>query len=570
MNGMLLLLIVLVYFALAYVIYGRFICKRFGVDSKKPCPSHTMADGVDYVPTSPAVLFGHHFASIAGAGPIIGPIVAANFGWMPVLLWIVIGCVFIGAMHDFAAMFLSVRNQGRSIAYAIEKELGYVGRQIFLFFCWTALLLVVAVFTMNVADGFLANPAVATSSILFIFMAPFFGIVVNCKILGLLEASLVFVPLLFFCAWLGTVVPFDLAAIVGSKAVARDIWIVALLYYAAIASIIPVWVLLQPRDYLNSYLLYAMMAIGILGVFVARPTIQLDALHVTAEKGFFPNVMPLVFVTVACGACSGFHALVSSGTSSKQIDNEKHILPVAYGGMLIEGVLALLATLSIAYLTTDNALAMISGPAKQPPAIIFASGLATFAEKMGLSYKIGFNFISLSISAFLLTSLDTATRLGRFVWQELVMPSANEKSASEPKPNVARPVTQKKLSFREVLGNRWTSTLLMVVIGGFLALSGEGNDIWPVFGASNQLLAALTLLAVTLWLLRKKVKALFAMLPMIFMLLISIWALIELVMQKWGNWTLVIISLVLVCVAIILLFLGAKAIIAKNRKASAK
>ena len=571
MNGMLLLLIVLVYFALAYFIYGRFICKRFGVDPKKPSPSHTMEDGIDYVPTSPAVLFGHHFASIAGAGPIIGPIVAANFGWMPVLLWIVIGCVFIGAMHDFAAMFLSVRNQGRSIAYAIEKELGYLGRQIFLFFCWTTLLLVVAVFTMNVADGFLANPAVATSSILFIFMAPFFGIAVNRKILGLLEASLVFVPLLFFCAWFGTVIPFDLAAIVGSKVVARNIWILALLYYAAIASIIPVWVLLQPRDYLNSYLLYAMMAIGIIGVVAARPTIQLDALHVTADKGFFPNVMPLLFVTVACGACSGFHALVSSGTSSKQIDNERHILPVAYGGMLIEGVLALLATLSIAYLTTDNALAMISGSAKQPPAIIFASGLAHFAEKMGMSYKIGFNFISLSISAFLLTSLDTATRLGRFVWQELVMPSANEKAASEPKPNVAKPAPEMKLTFRQVFGNRWTSTLLMVIIGGFLALSGEGNDIWPVFGASNQLLAALTLLAVTLWLLRKKVKFLFAMLPMIFMLVISIWALVCLIIQKWGkSWTLVSISVILVGVALFLLGLGAKTILAKHKQANAK
>ena len=570
MNGMLLLLIVLVYFALAYVIYGRFICKRFGVDSKKSCPSHTMEDGVDYVPTSPAVLFGHHFASIAGAGPIIGPIVAAYFGWVPVLLWILIGCVFIGAMHDFSAMFLSIRNQGRSIAYAIEKELGYLGRQIFLFFCWTTLLLVVAVFTMNVADGFLSNPAVATSSILFILMAPLFGIAVNRKILGLLEASLVFVPLLFFCSWLGTVIPFDLATIVGSKVAARNIWILALLYYAAIASIIPVWVLLQPRDYLNSYLLYAMMAIGIIGVCFAKPTIQLDALHVTAEKGFIPNVMPLLFVTVACGACSGFHALVSSGTSSKQIDNEKHILPVAYGGMLIEGVLALLATLSIAYLSNTDAIAVLSGPEKQPPAIIFASGLAHFAEKVGISYKVGFNFISLSISAFLLTSLDTATRLGRFIWQELVMPRAD--AAKTPvQTNVAKPAPAPKISFYDVIGNRWTSTLLIVVIGGFLALSGEGNDIWPVFGASNQLLAALTLLAVTLWLLRKKVKALFAMLPMIFMLVISIWALICLIIQKWGkSWTLVAISVILVCVAVFLLGLGAKTIFAKQKQASTK
>lgn len=568
MNGMWLLIIVLVYFALAYLIYGKFLSKRFGIDPKKPCPSHTMEDGVDYVPASPAVLFGHHFASIAGAGPIIGPIIAASFGWLPGFLWIVIGCVFVGAMHDFAAMFLSVRNQGRSIAYVIEKELGYAGRQIFLFFCWTALLLVVAVFTMNVADGFIANPSVATSSLLFILLAPFFGIATNRKILNLTEATMVFVPLLFLCVWLGTIIPTDLTAVLGSKAAARNVWIILLLYYASVASIIPVWILLQPRDYLNSYLLYVMMALGIISVFFAKPDISLDAVHITPEKGFIPNVLPLLFVTIACGACSGFHALVSSGTSSKQISNEKHILPVGYGSMLVEGILAVLSILSIAYLGTDKALATLSGPDKLPPAIIFASGLAHFAEKLGLKYELGYNFLSLSISAFLLTSLDTATRLGRFVWQEMILPRANESKPVDAtgKVNVCKPAPEPKMSFRDILGNRWTSTLLLVVLSGYLAFSGEGNSIWPVFGASNQLLAALTLLAVTLWLLRKKYKALFAFIPMLFMMFISVWALICLIIQKRDNATLVFISVLLLLVAVALIVLAIKTIIERKKK----
>lgn len=568
MNGMWVLLLSLIYFTAAYFIYGRFICKRFGIDKTRPCPSHTQEDGIDYVPTHPSVLFGHHFASIAGAGPIVGPVVAAIYGWLPALLWIILGCVFIGAMHDFSAMFLSVRNQGRSIAYAIEKELGYLGRQVFLFFCLAALILVVAVFTLNVADGFLANPAVATSSILFILMAPFFGVATNRKILTLQEASLVFVPLLFFFVWFGTVIPFDLAAVVGSKQAARSLWIMGLLYYAACASIIPVWVLLQPRDYLNSYLLYAMMVLGIVSVIFAQPVIAMPALNITADKGFIPNVMPLLFVTIACGACSGFHALVASGTSAKQIDSEKHILPVAYGGMLVEGALAILAIISVAYLKLDGVKALLTGPAKVPAPIAFAQGLAHFAERIGVKYEIGYNFLSLAISAFMLTSLDTATRLARFVWQELVLPKAQK--AGKPvdatgKTNVAKPAPSESITLRGILGNRWGATVIVVILGGYLALSGEGNDIWPIFGASNQLLAALTLLAVTLWLMRKKRPAMFAMLPMAFMLLISVWALVCLIIQKWGNWPLVTLSFILMALAGFLVILAINAIFRKNK-----
>ncbi len=562
MNGATLLVLSGVYFILAYFIYGRFIAKRFGVDPKKPTPAHTKQDGIDYVPSHPAVLFGHHFASIAGAGPIIGPIAAAACGWLPAFLWIVIGCVFIGAMHDFAATFISLRHEGRSIAYAIEEQLGYFGRQLFLLFCLATLLLVVAIFTLNVADGFLASPAVATSSILFIAMAPLCGLLTSRKLLPLADASLVFVPLLFLCVWVGTQLPFDLAAFVGNAQRARIVWTVALLYYACVASILPVWILLQPRDYLNSYLLYVMMFLGFIGVLVARPVLNYPVTDFTG--GVAPKLFPLLFVTIACGACSGFHALVASGTTSKQLDNERHALPVAYGGMLVEGLLAVLSVLSFAYLTKDQAATLFSGPGKVPAAIIFAKGLADFSCKIGLPYDLCYNFISLSISAFLLTSLDTATRLARFVWQELTLPRAGKtddgKACNGDEKACACPI-------RQLVSSRWAGTLIVVLLAGALAISGDGNEIWPVFGASNQLLAALTLLAVTLWLLRRKLPALFAMLPMFFMMLISIWALVCLIIQKWGNdWTLVVISVTLIALAFVLAAMALPALLHSRKK----
>ena len=563
MNGMWLLLFSAVYFAIAYIVYGRFIAKRFGVDDNRPCPSHTEEDGVDYVPTHPAVLFGHHFASIAGAGPIVGPVLAALFGWGPAVLWILLGCVFIGAMHDFSAMFLSVRHKGRSIAYAIEEQLGFWGRQIFLLFCLIALVLVVAVFTLQVADGFIANPSVATSSILFIILAPIFGELTKSKQLSLMEASFIFVPLLFVLVWFGTVIPFDLAAVVSGPETARSIWIMALLYYAMIASVIPVWLLLQPRDYLNSFLLYGMMIFGFAGVIWAKPAFALPALESNAK--IIPSVMPLLFVTIACGACSGFHALVASGTSAKQLDRESHIKPVAYGSMLVEGILAILAVISIGYLDMDGVRALLTGPQKVTPAIAFAKGLAHFATSLGVKEEIGFNFISLAISAFMLTSLDTATRLARFVWQELMLPSEKSEDAAKP---AAEAKTHAK--WRQLFGNRWVATLIVVLLGGYLALSGEGMNIWPVFGASNQLLAALTLLTVTIWLARKKYPTLFAMLPMAFMMLISVWALIILIKQKWGNWVLVSVSFILLVLALALVALAFNALCRKRADASEK
>ncbi len=552
MNGATLLGVSLLFFVLAYCFYGRRLKGIFGIDPKRECPSQRLRDDIDYVPTPMMVLFGHHFASIAGAGPIVGPILACYLGWGPACLWILLGCIFIGSMHDFAAMFLSVRNDGRSIAYAIERELGYLGRQLFLSFCFAALILVVAIFTLMVAQCFVTTPAVATASVLFIFLAPMFGVAVGRKILDLAEASLIFVPILFACVWLGTLMPLDLVATLGTAQRATSAWIVLLLYYAAVASIIPVWVLLQPRDYLNSYLLYAMMILGIAGIFMYQPDMALPAFAVSGKV--VPKLFPLLFVTVACGACSGFHALVASGTSAKQLASERHVLPVAYGSMLVEGVLAIIALISVGYLDMPAFEQLLSGADKVPPQVAFAQGLATFCTKLGLRYDTGVNFISLAISAFMLTTLDTATRLTRFVWQELLMPRSVSVTTVAGEPVALG-------GFRGFWSSRWMATLLVVVMAGYLGLSGGGLRIWPVFGASNQLLAALTLLAVTLWLIRGKRPVLFAMLPMFFMMIISIWALVCLIIDNWQkSWPLVVVSVILLVLALLLLVLAAQAV----------
>ncbi|MDD3695262.1 MAG: carbon starvation protein A [Lentisphaeria bacterium] len=545
MNAAWLMLISALYFAAAYVFYGNFLKKVFGVEPQRACPSHELADGVDYVASPPPVLFGHHFASIAGAGPIVGPVLASQFGWLPALLWVCIGCVFVGAMHDFAAMFLSIRNQGRSIAYVVEKELGYVGRQLFLLFCFAMLVLVVTVFAILVADSFLAVPAVASSSLLFIIIAPMFGVAVGRKILSLAEATLIFVPMLFLCVWVGTLLPLDLSRFCSSAGTARMLWLLILFYYCYCASVLPVWVLLQPRDYLNSFLLYVMIAAGLAGVFVARPSMALPP--IVAESPLIPSVFPLLFVTVACGACSGFHAMIASGTSAKQIDKESHILPISYGGMLIEGLLAVLVICSISHFGLDNMKAMFA--AKEAPQLIFANGLGQLCESMHIPFAVARNFVALAISAFIMTSLDTATRLGRFIWQEMLLPGQSQEGKAGRQKNIG--------PLRSLLGNRWFATLGIIAFSAVMAFSGSGQQLWPVFGASNQLLAALTLLAISLYLNRTKRPLLFALLPFIFMLLISIWALLVLIGQQWGkSMALVTVSSILLILALVLCALG--------------
>lgn len=528
MNGALLLILGGAFLILGYFVYGGWIGRMLGIDASRPTPAHTLKDDIDYVPTHPAILFGHHFASIAGAGPIVGPVLAAQFGWMAVVLWVVLGCVFIGAMHDMSVLFLSVRNQGRSIGTIIESLMGYWGRVLFLLFCLITLILVVAQFTFLVAGTFIAEPCVGTASLLFIGLASGFGYLVYRKNMNFHLATWIFVPLMFGCVYLGVLFPINLQTLLGSsKEEARAIWSLVLLAYCFAASVLPVWILLQPRDYLNSYLLYAMIALGVAGIFVAAPVIQIPAFTgwsaLNPKSGIMEPVLPMLFVTVACGACSGFHALVASGTTAKQIANEKHIRLVGYGGMLVEGLLALVALIAVAWMTQAEYNTALT---TQGEVSMFARGLAGFTEKLGIPFKTGEVFVSLALAAFLMTTLDTATRLARFTWQELLLPREEQlaKGVGTVSP------------WMNMLSNRYVATFIAVVASAALLLGSGTKGLWPIFASANQLLAALALLGVTLWLLAKGKKTWLVCVPMVFMMVTSGLALINLFKQNAAAW----------------------------------
>ena len=563
MNGAILLLVGVVCFTLAYFFYSKFIARAIGVDPSRPTPAHTMGDGVDYVPAHPMVLYGHHFAAIAGAGPIIGPVLAAQFGWAAVALWVILGCIFIGSMHDMVTLFLSVRHQGKSIGSVIEDVLGRPGKMIFLMFCFAALVLVMSVFTGQVADAFVSNPEVATSSLLGIFEAALFGICVYKFRWNVFAASFVFVPLLFFLVWIGVVFPCDLTALFGvTAATSKTIWVVILFVYCFVASTLPVWLLLQPRDYLNSYLLYAMLAIGLTAVFIVCPTINIDAFSgftvKAAKGGATMYLFPLLFVTVACGACSGFHALVASGTTSKQLDNERHIRPVGYGCMLLEGVVALLALVAVAWHSQAD---LVAGLSEGKPVVLFAQGLASFCGKLGLPEKTSESFMLLAVAAFLMTSVDACTRLARFVWQELWSTASAAAPAAEANAKPQSPVVR-------LNRNMYFATAVVIATGVYLLVLNPSmaNNLWTMFASANQMLAALTLLTASLWLFKNKLKFWIAALPMCFMIVTSGTAVFQLFLQNLDKWmkdgfaaggVTAIGSLVLFCLAIVLLVLGA-------------
>lgn len=518
MSSLVLIIGSIVVFLVGYVTYGGYLAKQWGVDPTIKTPAHEMNDGIDYVPTKPAVLLGHHFASIAGAGPINGPIQAAIFGWVPVLLWIVLGSIFVGGVHDYGSLFASVRHKGKSIGEVIHANMGKKGMMLFSIFAWLTLLLVVAAFTNIVASTFASVPAAASSSLMFIVLAIVFGYLVYRKGVSLKIGTIFGVIILFLCVYLGYIFPIQLSL---------NTWIIILMVYIFAASTAPVWILLQPRDYLNSFLLYAMIAGAVIGIVIFNPSVQLPAV-----TGFNVNgqlMFPMLFVTVACGAISGFHSLVGSGTTSKQVDNEKDTKLIGYGAMLIEGVLAVIALITAAYVSNTELTELLKGG----PVNVFSTGVGTFMSKFGIPFDIGKSFVALAVSAFALTSLDTATRLGRFIFQEFFDDPEKEKPS--------------------VLTNMYVSTAITVLIGGYLAAGGYAR-IWPIFGSANQLLAALSLLAIAVWL--KKVGRNYHMLtiPMIFMLVVTLTALVLLIKSNLaaGNYILVVFPVLLFILAIIL------------------
>lgn len=528
MNSLLLLIIAIVAFFIAYVTYGRWLAKKWGIDIEKPTPANTLKDGVDYVPSDAKVILGHHFSSIAGAGPITGPIAASIFGWLPVYLWIIIGSIFIGGVHDFSSLFASIRHDGKSIGEIIKINIGKRGKLLFNIFAYATIILVVAAFADICAGTFVYNPETpdvltgaraGTASILFIFLAILFGFFVYRKNANLILSTIIGVILLFLCIYLSYQFPII--------KLSKSAWSIILLIYITIASIAPVWILLQPRDYLCSFLLYTMLIGGILGIVFAVPSFTEIPMFAGFNIGG-QTLFPILFVTVACGAVSGFHSLVSSGTTSKQIKSEKDTQLIGYGAMLIEGVVAVIALIAV------GCVASAEG---STPAQVFSLGLATFMNKFGLPLEVGKVFIILTFSAFALTSLDTATRIGRYIFQELSEDSS--------------------VNIKKFFGNIYTSTLITVGLSALLMNYGYAK-IWPIFGSSNQLLAALALLAVTAWLANRKKKTIMTVIPMFFMFIVTLTALGTLIKKyifvaSTTNYVLGIISIILFVLSIILI-----------------
>ncbi|MCJ7687990.1 MAG: carbon starvation protein A [Clostridiaceae bacterium] len=535
MNSVVLILGSIIIFVIAYATYGAWLCKKWGIDAKRPTPAHTRQDGIDYVPAPAPILLGHHFSSIAGAGPIAGPIGAAVFGWLPVVLWIIIGSIFFGGVHDMGALFASVRHDGKSIGEVINVNMGRTGKILFACFAWLTLLLVIAAFTSICASTFVSTPSAGTSSILFMVLAVNFGYFVYRKGVGLGLSSVIGVVLLFGCIWLGLAFPLVLS---------YNTWVIVLLVYISIASIAPVWILLQPRDYLNSFLLYAMLIGATLGVIIKHPTLQLPAVT-SFNLGNGKLLFPMLFVTVACGAISGFHSLVASGTTAKQITSEKDVKLIGYGSMLIEGVLAIVAIIAASYIGADKLTELLKGGAVN----VFADGIGNFMTSFGIPFEVGKSFTALAISAFALTSLDTATRLGRFIFQEM-FDNGNENGKA---PNM--------------LANKYVATAITVVFGGALTFKGW-QLIWPIFGAANQLLASLALLAIAVFLRNIGKEYKMVVIPTIFMFFVTQFALILLIANKakdlGSNWLLIIIACVLFVLAIVLMVSGVKALTSKT------
>lgn len=547
MSGVLLLVIAIILFALAYVYYAGWLAKQWGLDVTRETPAHAMYDGVDYVPAKAPVLLGHHFASIAGAGPINGPILAATFGWIPVTLWIILGNIFFGAVHDFGSLLASIRHKGMSIGGIIELNVGTAAKRLFLLFSWLTLVLIIAAFANIVADTFVSTPQAATSSLLFMPLAVAFGFAIYRRNAPLFLSTIVGVVILFLCVVLGVYLPLHLS---------KTAWLIILSIYIIAASILPVWLLLQPRDYLNSFLLYAMILGGVIGVILYHPSIQMPA--ITSFKVGTQYLFPMLFITIACGAISGFHSLVASGTTAKQLDKEGDVKLIGYGGMLIEGVLAILATLTAVYLTTENYGALLKGG----PVNVFATGLATFMTSFGLDATTGKTFTALAVSAFALTTLDTATRLGRFAFQEFFATTASTSPAEAAE---ARPATT--VSF---LANRYVASIVTVVISVWLAFT-SWSVIWPMFGSANQLLAAVALLAVAAWLANAGKNNKMLIFPMIFMFLVTLTALGFLIRDNVakGNYALVFFGVLLFILAIILIALAYNVLTGKKKRAGA-
>lgn len=528
MNAMLILIIAIAVLVCGYIFYGGWLAKQWGVTPDRETPAHEFEDGVDYVPAPPYVVLGHHFSSIAGAGPINGPIQAAIFGWVPVLLWVLIGGIFIGAMHDFGALFASIRHKGQTLATVIAENIDDTAKRLFCIFSYLTLILVVAAFSSIVAGTFavvpvptgdqaaaamtestnLANMRTAMISVLFILVAVIYGVVTRGRKIP--PAINIITAIIIIVAVVG--IGFSLPII----AIDNTGWMILVGIYILVASVAPVWILLQPRDYLSSYLLYGMIAlalVSIIGASIAGPAANLDipaftgftAVAGTSKVAASGFLFPVLFITIACGAISGFHSLVSSGTTSKQLDRESQAKPIAYGGMLLECLVAVISLCAVAFVFAGYMDGTYASPTQ-----VFAAGLSQMLALIpgfsGVS-ELAYALLILAVSVFCLTSLDTATRLARYMFQELFTPKG---------------MTPSELSgWRKTITNPWVATIITVVLGVGLGMTGY-QLVWPLFGAANQLLAALGLLAVCAWLGNAGRNNKMFYIPMAFMLIVTL------------------------------------------------
>ncbi|OGW99703.1 MAG: hypothetical protein A3I73_03475 [Omnitrophica bacterium RIFCSPLOWO2_02_FULL_45_16] len=494
-------------FALAYIKYGKFLARLFELDDRNRAPSHTMYDGVDYVPTPGPILFGHHFSSIAGAGPVLGPIIAGlAFGWLPVWLWVVLGSVLIGGMHDFVSLVISVRNRAKSIAEVVNVYMSARAYRLMLVFIWLTLVYVLTVFTDLTAATFKADGGVATSSILFMLLAIGFGISLYRLKMPLSWATGIFVSLLFFSVWLGQQMPLNNVPILCGDS--TKTWAIALIVYCFIASVAPVWMLLQPRDYLSSFLLYSSILVGFVGIVFGGLPLKYPAFTSWASPDIGP-MFPFLFVTVACGAISGFHSIVASGTSSKQIKKDTSALPIGYGAMLVEGLVAVIALSTIMMIDVGDPLI------KRAPLVVYGAGMARFFSVFGIPAKYGNSFGILALSTFILTTLDTATRLARYILQEFFGMEGKNTRYLATAVTLCLPAIFVLISLKDSSG----------------AIVPAWKIIWPVFGATNQLLAGLALMVAAVWLKKKGKPIWFVIAPMIFMLVMTSWALLMVIMR---------------------------------------
>lgn len=562
MNGILMMVIAIVVLGGAYLLYGRYLQNKWGIDPNAKTPAYELQDGVDYVPADTNVVFGHQFASIAGAGPINGPIQAAVFGWLPVLLWLLVGGVFFGAVQDFASMYASVKNKGRTIGYIIEEYIGKLGKKLFLLFCWLFCILVVAAFADVVAgtfNGFTvpevagqavekisANGAVAMTSILFIFEAVALGMILKYAKLNKWVNTVIAIAMLVVAVVIGLNFPVYLT---------RETWHLFIFAYIFIASVVPVWALLQPRDYLNSYLLIFMIVGAVVGIFVSNPSCNLQAFTSFNVDGQY--MFPILFVTIACGAVSGFHSLVSSGTASKQIKNEKNMLPVSFGAMLMESMLGVIALIAVASFARGEAAAQ--GLTTQPQ--IFAGAIANFLSAVGLPHNLVFTLINLAVSAFALTSLDSVARIGRLSFQEFFLDEG---------------VTDDNMTpFQKVVTNKYFATVITLVLAFLLAKVGYA-EIWPLFGSANQLLSVLALVACAVFLKKTKRQGWMLWVPMFFMMAVTFTALGMTIYKlsgafattglSLGNTLQLIFAVLLLILGVIVAVQGVKKLFEKNEE----